>query len=79
MLESLVAERGGEKQLRMKAKYIGILCCFMGFLCIAVVPLWYWIANPELSQMQVFLARWKDIGIGLISGIIGIIILDKSQ
>ena len=42
-----------------------------GFGFLILIPLIYWANNPDLSQMQVFIATWKTSLIGVALLLIG--------
>lgn len=58
----------------MKAKLnrLMIYVCAITFIISFSIPFIYWINNPELSQMEVFLHCWWNLLIGMIVAVIGI-------
>lgn len=57
--------------------FTGTICLIIGAVKFIIEPLTFWINNPELSQMQVFIATFDDSLIGFCVGIIGLYLVNK--
>lgn len=58
---------------------LGVIMCIMGIILAAVIPVIYWIMNPTLTQMQVFLHKWYLAIGGIILVLVGMWIVENTK
>lgn len=58
---------------------IGFILAGIGIILGCIIPFWYWIQNPKLTQMQVLINYWQYYLISFILVIVGSLLVQFNK